>query len=62
MIMPEFLFFIARVQYVSYWTSTNMGVAKGAHVVTEMHISWFNKEHVMTVSKNDLTQLLLPVQ
>lgn len=61
MITTELLFFMAGVQYVSYWASTNMGVAKGAHVVTEMHVSWFNKEHVTTVSKNDLTQRLLPV-
>jgi len=33
-----------------------MGISKGTHVVTEMYGSWFNKEHVATVSKNNVTQ------
>lgn len=61
MIIAEWLFFIAGVQCKPCWTGTNMGVPKGTHVVTEMHGFWFNKEHVATVSKNNVTKRSLPL-
>jgi hypothetical protein len=62
MIIAECLFLIAGVQYKPCRTGTNMGVTKGAHVVTEMHGPWFNKEHVAAVGKNNVTQRSLPMR
>lgn len=61
MFMTGQLLLIAGVQCKPCWAGANMGISKGTHVVTEIHGSWFNKEHVATVSKNNVTQRSLSV-
>ncbi len=62
MIKAGYSFFIAGIQHISCGTGTDMGETKGTHVVTNMCISGFNKEHVTTVSKNNTTQRSLPFE